>query len=691
MGIRAIGGRGILRWHWGNTRRTAAAVVAAGLSVLVVGISAGATSSLVVWTTKQAFPGEGVGHIYDVSCPTSAACMAVATYAGGPDVVLTSTDGGQSWRENAIGNTTPTLTGISCPTTSACVAVGDTAIELSQDGGSTWSNVPAPAFVNLVAVSCPTASNCFAVGTGGVGTDNGIIATTDGGAQWFTEPLPAPALDTVSGVSCANSNDCVAVGMSSSGDEAAANTTDSGQTWTISTISSATPGQDLTSVSCYTASDCVAVGRAGSSTTILGTQDGGMTFTADNLPTGAGSLDAVSCSTLASTSVNCVAVGAATSGSIGTILYSSDASTWSVATVPRKTPPLTAVACVTSDCSAGGSASGFASTMTTSSGGTSWTTRSLPAGIDGVYSESCPVANECLVAVYDGGTSAPGVLVRTSTESHVYFPTRVGYLYGISCASSTNCEVVGSTNSDPSTGLVLITADGGSTWEQVTLPSQPNGASYTLMAIACTTTTRCIASGVPLGGGEAIIASTNDGGQLWSMQPSPMTIEALSCHGTTFCVGVGFGSATVTTNAGVTWSIPVSTGNAQSLGIHCVSKLTCIAVGSSVHGGAGTSVTIDGGTSWTAQTLSNVNQRLNSISCFDTTTCVAVGGFAPYGSATAVATFDGGTTWTSESLPAGTPDLYAFSCPPRSSCFAAGSVSSGITSNVTLLKAQLAP
>jgi hypothetical protein len=147
MGIRAIGGRGILRWHWGNTRRTAAAVVAAGLSVLVVGISAGATSSQVVWTTKQAFPGEGVGHIYDVSCPTSTACMAVATYAGGPDVVLTSTDGGQSWRENAIGNTTPTLTGISCPTTSACVAVGDTAIELSQDGGSTWSNVPAPAFV----------------------------------------------------------------------------------------------------------------------------------------------------------------------------------------------------------------------------------------------------------------------------------------------------------------------------------------------------------------------------------------------------------------------------------------------------------------------------------------------------------------------------------------------------------------
>jgi hypothetical protein len=29
--------------------------------------------------------------------------------------------------------------------------------------------------------------------------------------------------------------------------------------------------------------------------------------------------------------------------------------------------------------------------------------------------------------------------------------------------------------------------------------------------------------------------------------------------------------------------------------------------------------------------------------------------------------------------------------PTRSSCFAAGSVSGGITSNVTLLKAQLAP
>ena len=193
-------------------------------------------------------------------------------------------DGGSSWHQNAAP--AQTLTAISCPTTSECVAAGDTAIEVSQNGGSTWTSEAEPDYVDLQAVSCANASDCVAVGNGGIGTDDGILATTDSGAQWFAEPLPAPALNGVSGVSCSSRVDCVAVGESSSGDEAAAFTTDGGQLWTISNIVATSIGNVLTSVACYTTNDCVAVGHGGSSTTILRSTDGGRRSTPTTCPLG---------------------------------------------------------------------------------------------------------------------------------------------------------------------------------------------------------------------------------------------------------------------------------------------------------------------------------------------------------------------------------------------------------------------
>ncbi len=340
-------------WRAGVVRP--AIVAAAGISLLgIIALPtlAGASSSHITWTISQTYPGQGVGYFYGLSCPTATDCVALGAYAGGHDVILTSMDGGSSWHQNAAP--AQTLTAISCPTTSECVAAGDTAIEVSQNGGSTWTSEAEPDYVDLQAISCANASDCVAVGNGGIGTDDGILATTDSGAQWFAEPLPAPALNGVSGVSCSSRVDCVAVGESSSGDEAAAFTTDGGQLWTISNIVATSIGNVLTSVACYTTNDCVAVGHGGSSTTILRSTDGGQAFDADNSPTGAGPLDTVSC-VVAPVAVDCVAVGAADSGTTGTVLESSDGSNWSNVAVSGSTPALTAVDCATtSDCAAGG-------------------------------------------------------------------------------------------------------------------------------------------------------------------------------------------------------------------------------------------------------------------------------------------------------------------------------------------------
>ncbi len=116
--------------------------------------------------------------------------------SGGHEVegAIVTTDGGTDWSDASSGLPTgnpngfsTSLYGVSCPSTATCVAVGRypsspngptplSTIEVTTDGGSSWSAQSSPPSDTypLSSVSCAIDSSCIAAG------GNGLLSTHDG-------------------------------------------------------------------------------------------------------------------------------------------------------------------------------------------------------------------------------------------------------------------------------------------------------------------------------------------------------------------------------------------------------------------------------------------------------------------------------------------------------------------------------
>jgi photosystem II stability/assembly factor-like uncharacterized protein len=243
-------------------------------------------------------------------------------------------------------------------------------------------------------------------------------------------------------------------------------------------------------------------------------------------------------------------------------------------------------------------------------------------------------------------------------------------LRGISCVSSTKCEVVGDGGTIRGTtnggntwtaqtsgttnalngvsclgafcvavgngGVIRVTTNSGGTWTAKT-----SGTSQSLKGVSCPSSTFCVAVGT----GGTILVTTNGGGT-WTAHTSGTTnnLQAVSCSTTSICKAVGsMGTIRATTNGGGTWTGQASGTTNALLGVHCrPSTNFCAAVG-----GAGTvRVTTNGGTTWNAKT-SGTSNALNAVSCSSTTICRAVGA-----AGTIRATQNGGGAWSGQ--PSGT-------------------------------------
>ncbi len=185
-------------------------------------------------------PGEGSGHLYDVSCATTDACIALR------DDARSAHWDGEEWSFGSLPE--PPIeklsdyepTGISCPAAEECVAVGRYTLggsgsEFPFEGfrptawlwdGEEWAVEPAlaPPEVERSAfddVSCVAADFCVAVGwkdSGGT-FDEALVEHWDG-EEWSIMPTPhhaiaegtSSAADVLSAVSCASTEDCLAVG-----------------------------------------------------------------------------------------------------------------------------------------------------------------------------------------------------------------------------------------------------------------------------------------------------------------------------------------------------------------------------------------------------------------------------------------------------------------------------------------------
>jgi len=305
--------------------------------------------------------------------------------------------------------------------------------------------------------------------------------------------------------------------------------------------------------------------------------------------------------------------------------------TWTdVATAPGNNKPLTQINCPSSSiCYAVGDRG---NAMKSTDGGQTWAWLNTTDG-NPIYGLSCPSTDVCyatdiyahVVKTTNGGTTwtwqttpitTPGVQVPGSGGPNPF----AGSL-AISCSSTTTCVasgfyVVPSGQTIPSTDPPIVTTtNGGTNW---TLQTSGAGSGNYLHSISCLpNTTTCWA----VGRGGRIITTT--GLVAWTQQTSNTTslLNSVLCPSTSFCIAVGQ-NGTVDVYNGTTWTATTGNGGTGTLAdVDCDGNLVCYATGKQ----GVTLLTTTGGTSWTVQAGGGTTQQMNGVACPNDGTCYAAG------------------------------------------------------------------
>jgi photosystem II stability/assembly factor-like uncharacterized protein len=386
--------------------------------------------------------------------------------------------------------------------------------------GSPWSGalnaVTLPAPVNsIVAAACATASHCWAVGStiGGASVPNGaaVIATSDGGSSWTAQSIP-PTVSYLSGIACADTRRCVAVGQSrvSGTDGASISTVDGGASWSTDTLPPGT--SDLTAVECHSDRQCMAIGTLPIGDAVLVSSTAGATWDqVGTLSAGITGASSVSCSdnqhcwvtahlSTDSEHVTGVVVGTANGGA-----------TWSTLPIPPGSGTLDAVSCLQGPDDLAGalppaplSTTSTPSTVPTASTGPGVVTSSVP----GSTSTSLPLASVLGVAgvrcTVVGTTSTNpnvaraghGVILTSDNGGGTWtdrsVPATVAELYDVSCVNTYTCIVVGSDTAGSTTaGIALVTGPPHQAWQKSTAVDAPQS----LATVSCVSTSHCLLAG----------------------------------------------------------------------------------------------------------------------------------------------------------------------------------------------------
>jgi photosystem II stability/assembly factor-like uncharacterized protein len=282
----------------------------------------------------------------------------------------------------------------------------------------------------------------------------------------------------------------------------------------------------LDAVACPTASECIAVGG---SDHVLVTQNGGLTWSAQSVPTGH-YLYGIAC--LSKT--RCVAVGDA-----GTVLVSArDGRTWSRAKSGTG-EPLSAVACPgDGHCYAVGDRV----VLATSDDGRRWQRVASDNKI--IVGVACGSRARCAAVTSDSENdlhTSDGTL--WSAAAVPVFPFLALFpMNGISCSAMT-CVAVGGN------GLVERSLDGGTSWSFDFRAVTSKG----LYGVTCPTADRCVAVG-----SAGTILTTDDRGATWTLDPSPTnaTLLGVTCSSSDDCLTVGSGGIVLSTvDGGTQWII----------------------------------------------------------------------------------------------------------------------------------------
>ncbi len=364
----------------------------------------------------------------------------------------------------------------------------------------------------------------------GVTSHIGSPGSTVAAADWVQMPnmttgAPTGTDPLDNAVSCVNANFCLAVGVPLELVSPPFSEEWNGTTWlevSLPTIENA-PGANvqLTGISCVTTQFCVAVGNAVIShvETPLIEQWNGSAWSVvqdtSTLPATAG-LDGVSC-----TSVSfCMAVGGTNGSPASTLVEQWNGATWStsVLAVPTGVVETFAygVSCAQPTvCMAVGTegvtnpetqtviGQGYAASWN----GSAWTPVALPtlnSVPDAIFhSVSCIGPSFCAAdgsAGQAGGKTAAAIWNGTAwTPATLPALPSTGFLWGMSCISTTSCTAVGqfapAPGSGPAFGTLVFTWNGETWTQQLNTPDQTGSSDTFYTDVDCLADWACVAVG----------------------------------------------------------------------------------------------------------------------------------------------------------------------------------------------------
>jgi hypothetical protein len=556
--------------------------------------------------------------------------------------------------------------------------------------GHAWSVVstlnPAGArSATLVSIACPSTINCFAVGSyrnPGPTPDRGLFdrpfAEHWNGMQWSLASLPMPgdAIDNVDAqaVSCPTRMTCDLVGNyeASSGDKLLAEHW-SGTSWSVVPVPNPSPTTEhlanLAAVACPAVTSCYAVGE--------------YETTPDRFLT---------------------------------LIEHWNGTAWSVVASPNPVDAtesrFAAVACASATaCFAAGATSGNSGQgpLIERWDGAAWSISNTAPGGDAAHTFFSGVACVKPTRCFATGAATSGATVSTRVErwngttwSVLPSPDPVGgsnsFLVAVACPAAGDCESVGSYSLVGSaTRKSLAEHWSGSVWS---LESPPSGASESqLAAVACESTTSCLAVGSYEAGSTTRHLIERWNGSAWVIlgSPSPSgaiysVLNGVTCVGLANCYAVGYDYTTSGQHTliehwnGATWTViasPDAAGSDASAlqAISCSSATMCVAVGSSDGPNAGETLAEHwDGAHWsvvpTPATHFGYQAVLNGVACANATSCDAVGTMDTNPVNRGMAEHWNGTSWSVVPIPnpAGTADsrLSGVACVSATNCFAVG-------------------
>jgi hypothetical protein len=298
----------------------------------------------------------GAGQLDTLSCPSTTFCAGLAAHTGQLDqgttnaTFVSTSDHGLTFRTSAIlpGDSMEALT---CSSNQDCTAVGWSnalgpddwtagVAAMTADGGTTWDAgvLPTGFGIDSSSLSCANATRCWVTGSIDIPFQNpsqcestpGFAGNSPSATSTTGRQSPAVALvataegaaATSAAQKAADGGDVTCIGQGQMASDIAF-TDDGGLTWIPDQMPDDVPEPMLGDISCPTVTQCWAagssnlpvVGHSGGTPVLLGTTDGGITWSkvTFSAPTGAPNYDDQSYLTMAGVDCpsagDCVAIG----------------------------------------------------------------------------------------------------------------------------------------------------------------------------------------------------------------------------------------------------------------------------------------------------------------------------------------------------------------------------------------------